>query len=377
MPLAVTMPIAIPAATSTSGSSATCSATAGLTPAPLKSSETITRSPPKSWFTISSTDALIEAPKVVKSATTAVPIISAEALPAVRRGSRMAFRRASRPVWPRRRLGTYPNTPAAGRATTGPRTTAPTSVSSAPSPARPSGWSAIVAVATVAIPRAVSTMPPINRLFEAEVESTADSRKAASGAIREARRAGRKLASRVEPTPTTMAMTTVLVAITTPSKPRSKPALSMMALSPTARPYPTARPASDAMVPITIASPTTEVSTWRRDAPSARSSADSRLRWAMRIENVLWMLNEATTRAMTAKASRMVLNMPRNSPSMSAIISSVSSAPVSASALAGSAAAMSSRSSSWLTPSSAATRIDDTSPGRPTSSAAATSVNAV
>ena len=342
------MPIASPAATSTSGSSATSWATTGLSPAPLKSSDSMTRSPPKFSFTISSTDALIDAPNVVNRATTAVPIISAEALPAVRRGSRIALRRARRPVWPRRMLGTQPSTPAAGRATTGPRTTAPTSVSSAPSPARTSASSAIVAVATVAMPRPVSTMPPISRLFEAEVESTADSRSAASGAMREARRAGRKLASSVEPTPTTMAMTTVLVAITTPSKPRSKPALSMIALSPTASPYPTARPASDAMVPITIASPTTEVSTWRREAPSARSSADSRLRWAMRIENVLWMLNEATTRAITANASRMVLNMPRNSPSMSAIISSVSSAPVRASALAGSAAAMSSRSSSWL-----------------------------
>ena len=86
--------------------------------------------------------ALIDAPNVVNRATTAVPIISAEALPAVRRGSRIALRRASRPVWPRRRLGTQPSTLAAGRATTGPSTTAPTSVSSAPSPARVSAWSA-------------------------------------------------------------------------------------------------------------------------------------------------------------------------------------------------------------------------------------------
>ena len=82
----------------------------------------------------------------------------------------------------------------------------------------------------------MTTMPPISRLFEADVESTADSRNAASGAMRDARSAGRKLASSVEPTPTISAMTTVLVAITTPSKPRSNPALSMIVFSPTASP---------------------------------------------------------------------------------------------------------------------------------------------
>ena len=62
---------------------------------------------------------------------------------------------------------------------------------------------------------------------------------------------------------------------------------------------------------------------------------------------------------------------------MSAIISSVSSAPVSASSPDGNVAAISSRSSSWLTPSAPAIRIVDTSPGRPTSAVAASSVNAV
>ena len=77
------------------------------------------------------------------------------------------------------------------------------------------------------------------------------------------------------------------------------------------------------------------------------------------------MLNEATTRAMTAKARRIALNIPRKSPSMSAIISSVSWAPVIASSPCGNVAATSLRSSSWLMPSAPATRIDEASPGRP------------
>ena len=136
------------------------------------------------------------------------------------------------------------------------------------------------------------------------------------------------LASSVAPMPTTIETTTVDAFMTTPSNPRSRPLASINAFRPTARPYPTASPTMEATAPIVSASTTTEASTWRRDAPMARSSADSRLRWAMRIENVLLMLNAATTSAMPAKASRIVLNMPRKSPSMSASISSVSSAPV-------------------------------------------------
>ena len=61
----------------------------------------MTRSPPKVRSTVSSSDAFTDEPNVVNSATTAVPTISADALPAVRRGLRIALRRAMRPVWPR------------------------------------------------------------------------------------------------------------------------------------------------------------------------------------------------------------------------------------------------------------------------------------
>ena len=81
-------------------------ATSGLMPAPLKSSgddDQVAAEVRRS--TVSSIDALIDAPNVVNRATTAVPTISADALPAVRRGLRIALRRARRPVRPRSDAG--------------------------------------------------------------------------------------------------------------------------------------------------------------------------------------------------------------------------------------------------------------------------------
>ena len=84
-------------------------------------------------------------------------------------------------------------------------------------------------------------------------------------------------------------------------------------------------PIAEATIPMASASPVTDERICRRDAPIARSSADSRVRWATRIENVLWMLNVATMRAMPANASRMIWKKPRKSLSMSACCSAVSS----------------------------------------------------
>jgi hypothetical protein len=46
-------------------------------------------------------------------------------------------------------------------------------------------------------------------------------------------------------------------------------------------------PTAEATMPTAIDSAITERTTWRRLAPRARSSADSRVRWATRIEKVL------------------------------------------------------------------------------------------
>ena len=64
------------------------------------------RSPAKSSSTTSSIDALTDEPNVVNRATTAVPTISADgARRAMRRGLRIALRRARRPVKPRSAAG--------------------------------------------------------------------------------------------------------------------------------------------------------------------------------------------------------------------------------------------------------------------------------
>ena len=59
--------------------------------------------------------------------------------------------------------------------------------------------------------------------------------------------------------------------------------------------------------PMTSDSPRTEAVTWRRLAPTARSSASSRFRCATMIEKVLKMRNEPTNREISAKISRNVL----------------------------------------------------------------------
>ena len=68
---------------------------------------------------------------------------------------------------------------------------------------------------------------------------------------------------------------------------RSMPADANTPLSSFARPMPATRPITEATVPMASASTTTERSTWRRVAPSARSSASSRERCATVIDSVL------------------------------------------------------------------------------------------
>ena len=74
------------------------------------------------------------------------------------------------------------------------------------------------------------------------------------------------------------------------------------------RPLASARPANrptiDASVPITSASSMTERSTCDRDAPSVRSVANSRIRWAIVIESELAMTKLPTNSATPPKPSR-------------------------------------------------------------------------
>ena len=81
--------------------------------------------------------------------------------------------------------------------------------------------------------------------------------------------------------------------------------------------------------PTTSASIITERVIWPRLAPIARSRASSRPRWATRIEKVLTMMKEPTSRAMPAKTSRKVVMKPSASCTCVAV-RSATAAPVSA-----------------------------------------------
>ncbi len=66
-----------------------------------------------------------------------------------------------------------------------------------------------------------------------------------------------------------------------------KPMAPRSAFSAEARPIPATMPTTEKTKPMTAASPSTEVSTWRRVAPMARSRAISLARCATMIEKVL------------------------------------------------------------------------------------------
>ncbi len=83
---------------------------------------------------VASTDAFTDEAKMVMNATRPTPIMSADAVAAVRFGFRLAFSPASSPVMPRSRDNGQPITRLSGRATVRPRTDTPKNVSRAPRP---------------------------------------------------------------------------------------------------------------------------------------------------------------------------------------------------------------------------------------------------
>ncbi len=155
------------------------------------------------------------------------------------------------------------------------------------------------------------------------------SRIACTGEIRDVRRAGRYAAVIVTITPTAYAARKLRGRNTSDCPDRSSPKVANRARSARAsrmpRPAPTVAPST----PSTSASSCTDRTICFFDAPRARSRASSRLRWATRIEKVLTMMNDPTTRAMPAKISR---NVVRNeiASSRSLADSSAASSPVTA-----------------------------------------------
>ncbi len=141
----------------------------------------------------------------------------------------------------------------------------------------------------------------------------------------------------------------VRVAITVPESGRSIPSALNSAPIAGANPIPASKPTIEATSPMTNASRTTEVTIWRRLAPSVRSIANSRVRWATVIEKVLKIRNAATNSATPAKISSAVFRKPMNSPTSSRWDWTFS-APVSTSTESGSAAVRLAASRSGVVP---------------------------
>ena len=130
--------------------------------------------------------------------------------------------------------------------------------------------------------------------------SVEPSRTAAIGGTRVARSAGMMLASSVITVPSASETRTVRSENTIPASGSSPPS----ALSSLASPSPAKSPTTEASSPITRPSITTERMTCLREAPSVRSVANSRVRWATVIDRVLKITNAPTNSAIPPKPSR-------------------------------------------------------------------------
>jgi hypothetical protein len=146
--------------------------------------------------------------------------------------------------------------------------------------------------------------------------------------MRVARRAGSVAAMTVTMVPTSTATMTVRGSrVTAPVEADPKTESSALAIR-----MPTAKPRIDAINPVTAASTSTEVITWARVAPSARSKASSRVRCATRMLKVLMMRKLPTNSAMNAKTSS---GVPMNVLMVDSVLCSAAAAaccPVSATA---------------------------------------------
>ena len=135
----------------------------------------------------------VDAPITLNALTSARPIMSAEAVAAVRRGFRTAFSCARRPVVPQIRGSTAPTLRRNGRARTGLSAVAPRMRRRAPrptsdAPVPPSSES--VPPTRASAPAPASTEPTTVRRPRPRCTPATSSRIAATGGVRAARRAG-------------------------------------------------------------------------------------------------------------------------------------------------------------------------------------------
>ena len=125
-------------------------------------------SPENEWSIVAFTEAVVDEARMVMNATRPTPIISADALAAVRFGLRIAFLRASSPVTPLSRGSGAPMTRLSGSETVRPSTETPKKTSSAPAPTTmiELAMCANSPVNRAAIPSARMALPTMTRSLE-------------------------------------------------------------------------------------------------------------------------------------------------------------------------------------------------------------------
>ena len=194
-------------------------------------------------------------------------------------------------------------------------------------------------------------------------------RSASTGATRVARQAGSEAGGERDQRADEQRHDDRARANTIPASGSESPIESNSASSAFASPSPPNRPSTEASTPIASASASTEPSTWRRWAPTIRSSPSSRVRWATVIESVLKMVNAPTRIATPPNTSSAIRMIEMNCSSPSSVKRSCFSAVTTWAS--GSAPARSARSRAAATPSRPATRIPSTSSPRSNSFCAA------
>ncbi len=138
-------------------------------------------------------------------------------------------------------------------------------------------------------PNPIMAMPMIPRTLLVPLRSTVAMRRASSGLVRAARKAGTVAETRVTTSPTTRTSITLVGEITRPMPPELVMffRIGTTASSRRKSPTPTRSPMALATMPTTMASSHTAWRTCGPWAPRARSRANSRTRWATTIEKVL------------------------------------------------------------------------------------------
>ncbi len=231
----------------------------------------------------------------------------------------------------------------------------PMKSASVPTPSSGSVWPVLVKspMPRRITPSAAVIAPPMMRRRVIGWASGTASRRAAIGVTRVARRAGRMAATRVTTVPTTIETMMLRGVTVRPPLVREKPSRRAR---PTARRTPRAAPIAEATTPVMKASMSTDTITCRRVAPRARRSASSRDRWAMRMVNVLTIRKEPTKSAIRPNTNSAVLRMLMID-CVACFCWLACALPVWATMLAGSTAAMRSRSVVSLTPDAESTAI--------------------